>query len=550
MTNLNKVQFEKARQEILNMPDEELSKLTFALPWQYNPDSSSGTDEDGAPLRAAEDKEEDSWTRDRLQTECWNKFHKNPQINTAIRGMVGRLTGWGFETSSEIQEIQEAIEEIYEDPRNVLYKLLSKYVGRFEVEGELFLCLACHPDGFIEVDFIDPASINGFADNSGIIFHPTKPVFPLFYQIDIKNGISGDIDKIQIPSINIARYPNLIEVARREKEFKFSLQQDSRSRKSLFKEFGGYFRFIIAWEKGFLTKRAISYLRTTLKWINYYENLKTYEIDHKKSAGAYLWTVEMEDAKSFKIWLSLSDDERRKTGIGAKKTPGATLVLPPGMKLTCVSPQLPNIKDSDTDIMEMVSSGLNEPEDITSGRSKGTFASVKASRGPMSDRISDEIAFFDRFLRYDFWGSIFFLKSKLTDFKEFFNVKEAVGFNDKQEPIFKEVKKKPEKLIDISYPVSEMLDFETRVSGLLGVKHGPVADNLGISYKTIASKLGIANYGKERLKYALEQKTYPKLNYILDQEAMQENAATKAQGGDAPKKVGGSSSVSPTKKTK
>jgi hypothetical protein len=218
------------------------------------------------------------------------------------------------------------------------------------------------------------------------------------------------------------------------------------------------------------------------------------------------------------------------------------------MKLTCVSPQLPNIKDSDTDIMEMVSSGLNEPEDVTSGRSTGTFASVKASRGPMSDRISDEIAYFDRFLKYDFWRAIFFLRSRLTDFKEYFKVDTAVGFTEKQEPIMKSIKKRPEQLIDISYPTSEMLDFEARAKGLLGVKHGPLADNLGISYKTIASKLGISNYGRERLKYAEEQKKYPKLQYTLDAEAMQEKSLNK--GEEKPTKAAGTSSVKPKPTTK
>jgi len=528
MTSPNEQQFQEAKTKLLALSDDELSKVVFALPWQYGGDSSTTVDEDGVPLIDLE-KDEDKYTRERLQTECWNKFHKNPQINTAIRGRVGRLTGLGYEISSDIQEIQDVIDEISDDHRNSLWKMMIKYVGRFEVEGELFLCLTCHSDGFIEIDFIDPSTVKGFSDNSGIISHPTKPCFPLFYQIEIKNSLTGLLTQNQIPSINIARYPTLINVAKQENEFNAALQESSRSKKRIFSKFGGYYRFIIAWDKGFLTKRCISYLRTIIKWINYYENLKQYEIDHKKSAGAYLWTVTMTDPKAFKIWLSLSDDERKKTGIGAKKTPGSTLVLPPGMELKCVSPQLPNIKDSDTDIMEMVSSGLNEPEDVTSGISKGTFASVKASRGPMSDRISDDIAYFDRWQRYDFWGNIFFLKSKITDFPEVFEVQEAVDFDKQQNPIMKSVKRRAEKLIDISYPTSEMLDFEARAKGLLGVKHGPLADNLGISYKTIASKLGVNNYGKERLRYAAEQKKYPKLQYMVDQEAMQENALNKGE---------------------
>ena len=72
---------------------------------------------------------------DALQLECWNKFHRNPQINTSVRGLQGRLTGRGFETTSEIRKVQEVIEEIELDPRNRLYNFWPKYVGRSNVEG-------------------------------------------------------------------------------------------------------------------------------------------------------------------------------------------------------------------------------------------------------------------------------------------------------------------------------------------------------------------------------------------------------------------------------
>ena len=163
-----------------------------------------------------------------------------------------------------------------------------------------------------------------------------------------------------------------------------------------------------------MTKRNVSYLRTTLVWLNHYENLKKYEIDHKKASGAYVWTFQIEDPAMFKLWLSLSDEQKRKTGILAKKTPGGTLILPPGVKLDVVNPNLAPIREQDTDILEMIGSGLNEEEGTMMGRSRSTFASANASKGPFSDRISDEIAWFQRFLKYDFWGSIFLLKSKIS----------------------------------------------------------------------------------------------------------------------------------------
>jgi hypothetical protein len=490
----------------------ELSPQEFSMPWQYSTDGYE-SDPDGFSMidRSGTD---DSESRSTLQDECWKKFCKNPQMNTSVRGLVGRLTGFDFGVTSDIKDIQEVIEEIEYDPRNKLYSLWPSFVGRANIEGELFLCLSCHTDGFIEVDFIDPGTIKGCgSDDSGIIFHPTKTHFPLFYNIEISSEepIFSNKKYVQIPSINIARYPELISIAKNSAYWDDSNGDYCKDKNKKFKQFGGYFRFIISWNRGFVQKRNFSFLRTTLEWMNHYENLKKFEIDHKKSAGSYLWIFNFEDIKAFKQWAALSDEERKKTGILAKKTPGGSLILPPGIKVDVKSPTLPAISNTDTDIMQMIASGLNEPEDILTGTSSGTYASVKASRGPMSDRTSDEVAYFERFLRHEFWGNIFFLKSKLTKFPEVFAVKEAVDFNNKKEPIFKKVKRKPEFLIGISFPISETVDLETRAKALLGVKHGNMSASLGIPNSEIARRLGIGGYGYLRLKKATEDARYPDL---------------------------------------
>jgi len=189
------------------------------------------------------------------------------------------------------------------------------------------------------------------------------------------------------------------------------------------------------------------------------------------------------------------------------------------------NPNLPNISDSDTDILQMVTSGLNEPEDVTTGQSKGTFASVKESRGPMSDRISDEIAYFERFLRYDFWANIFFLKSKIAGFPEFFTVKEAIAFKG-SEAVFGNIKKRPEKLIDINFPTSEINDMESRARALFGVKHADLSDTAGLPKSELVKKLGYSNYARLRLQYETEKKKYPDLPITLDAESMQEKSET------------------------
>jgi len=511
---------------IQELPNEVLERVQLevqgmSMPWQYNAYASQGVDEDGFSLSASPgDKDDSKQEREALQEECWRKFNRNPQINTSVRGLMGRLTGMGFEATSEIQEIQELIDEIELDWRNRLYTFWPKYVGRSNVEGELFLLLTLHPDGFVEIDFIDPAVINMQGDgDSGIIFHSSKTTMPLFYNIST-NGTITD----QIPSIFVAKYPETVFDARKHKHYDKTLHKNSKKRHNIYKRFHGFNRFVVSWDKGFVTKRAISHLRTTIEWLNHYENLKKYEIDHKKSSGAYVWVFKFVDARAFKLWLTLSDEDRRKTGIQAKKTPGSSLVLPPGVELDCKNPQLTAIRNQDTDIKEMVASGLNEPEDIMTGTSSGTYASVKASRGPMSDRISDEIAYFDRFLKYDFWAAVFFLRSAATKFPQTFKVRQAVSFDKKQEPVFKSVVKKPEQLIDINYPISEVIDYDARAKGLLGVKHGPIAETIGIPNSRVARMMGIGGYGRARLRKATEDDKYPELVYEMgvDAETLQE----------------------------
>jgi len=517
------LEFDKALKALEELDDDVLRRISFSVPWQYNDDEGE-VDADGfAVVRKGDSDYSEVDVREKLQAECWRKFNKNPQFSTSIRRTTGRITGFGFETSSEVFKIQRVIEEIELDPRNRLYNFWPKYVARSFVEGELFLCLTVHPNGFIEVDFIDPSTIRDKGtEGSGIIFHPKKPTMPLFYFVT-----KSDSDVELIPSIFIARYPEMVKVAMQDEDFDLEMTRASKSNDNKFKKFKGYYRFVVSWDKGFLTRRSVSYLRTTIEWLNHYENLKKYEIDHKKSSGAYLWVVTITDPKAFRIWLSMDDADKRKTGIMQKKTPGGTLVLPPGMELSVKNPNLSPIRDQDTDILEMVTAGLNEPADVTTGTAKGTFASIKASRGPMSDNISDEIAYFDRWLKYDFWGSVFFLRSSVTNFPKFFKRKEVIEFLptvDGKEPKKKirNVSYPPEQLIDVSYPVSEMIDFDTRAKGLLGSKHGPVTETVGVPASEISKRMGFGGYGRNRLRKATEDILYPKLVYNLDAESIQE----------------------------
>ena len=496
------------------MPEEVLSTISFTVPWQHSASSvSSVVDGDGYSADSLELK---TAAIAAAQESVWTKFYENPHLNTAVRGQVGRLTGKDFDCSSEIFEINEVLHEITHDWRNRLYDNWPRYVGHSIFNCELLLNLTVHPDGFVEIDFID----SKYVKTDDIIYHPSKSNFPLFYTVtQTENSI--ETKKI-IPSIYVAKYPELAELAK--KNPKYSEEDTTKPIKmtAKYKNIGGYNQFVIQWNRGFGIKRSIiSHLVTIIKWLNHYENLKQYEIDHKKSSGAYVWVFKITDAKAFKLWLKMTDDEKKATGIMAKKTPGSSLVLPPGIDVEVKNPNLSKITDQDNDILEMVSSGLNEPGDVMTGSSKGSFSSVNATRAPMSDRISDEIASFERFLKYDFWHSVLFLRSKVSSFKFEYMVDDVVDFKNGK-AVVKKVKKAAHDLVDINFPVSQTIDFEGIAKGLLGVKHGPVSETLGIPNKEIASRLGINNYGRMRQRHAMEKEKYPELIYAVDAESLQE----------------------------
>lgn len=520
-----------------NLSDEALQ--AFSFPIASGSTGKPEVDADGFPTVNQNDLR-DLHT---LQEKCWAKAESNPQINSHIRDIMGRMAGWGFEFNAQVRDLQKDVDEIALDPRNNLYQFFPKFCARAEIEGELFLSFTLHKDGFVEIDFLGPSMIKGGGDNnSGIIFHPTKQSFSLFYIVNFKKTINNDgyaeEEQALIPSINICYYPELESLVKNHPSYSEDKLRHSKARRknsSPYNKTSGYYRFIVHWNKGFMTQRNVSHIKTTIEWVNYYESLKKYEIDHKKSSGAYLWVIKMEDIKSFRRWLQMSEEERRQTGIMQPKDPGGTLVLPPGMSLECINPKLSSISDQDTDIMQMVSSGLQKPQDTMLGDYRSTYASVKASQGPQGDRINDELHYFKMFLTYDFWRPIFWLRSLAKkDFKYYRSVQDVVGFNN-QEPIKKRVPKAVYQLVDICLPTSRLEDIESMAKALLGSKHASVVDTLGIPRQTVARRLGFSNYFELRKQKATEDEIYPETLSAYDQESVQEKKEGEPEGDDSDK---------------
>ena len=515
---------DKAIQAVLDTPDEELKEYlfhinntgdgeitAFAGRSPFNSDIVKfAVDDDGFPIGNSWDCVPGTMahmiTKIRsLQEECWIKFNTNPQISTAITDNGGIVCGKGFGISSPYPDVDKWVNTFIKDSRNRLITGFKKMYIRSEIEGELYLSLSAHSNnGFVEVDFMDPKSL------VKIYRHPFKRTFPLFYEFTIHSdsGNDAEIRNVLIPSIHLFEYPELLEVAKKMQGWDATklLRYDKRR----YKKTNGFQTFIVSWDKSLFTDRNVSQMRTTIEWTNHYENLKRYEIDHKKASGYYANVVTFEDVKAFKRWLAMSDEERKKTGIEQKKTPGGTIVMPPGMKLEIKNPQLPKISDSDTDILHMITSGLNKPEDMVTGQSNGTYGSVKATRGPESDRNANKRDDFEKFLRYDLFKYAFLLSSAVKPMKIDRVEEQATSFKD-GEPVYTKVSKEIWETLEITFPISEVSDVESTTKALLGVKHGSLVDTLGVPHSTIAAKLGFNNYRTLRLVAATEEKMYPKL---------------------------------------
>jgi len=498
------------------MSDDQIQTLAsmWGSPMREN-DTVLGSprDEDGFPAVSY-----DNFTHFAdLQKLCWEKFNENPQINSHVRDVMGSLTGWGFAVESDVPEVADVLKEITEDFRNELYKNMTKFAARSEIQGELFLGFTIHPDGFVEIDFLEPSALSSRGDKgSGIYFHPRKNTMPIFYDFKLKMP-DGQEKSCLIPSIYAAYEPKFAEETLLANKLDGKDCSYVRTVNRKYKDLGGYKSFVVSWDKGFLTKRNVSHIKTTLKWINYYVQLKEWEIDHKESSGAYLWVIEMEDMKAFRTWLKMTEEQKAATGLTAKKVPGGTLMLPPGVKMSCVNPQLSSISEQDTDIMHMVTSGLSKPEDMVTGQTKGdTFSGIKASRGPQADRMKDELAYWERFLRYDFWKAVFFLRSKMkSDFELEYKVKETVGFKGKK-PVIKTVTKPAYDLLSFSFPQSEIVDVEAKARAFLGVNHQSICETLGIPKAVVASKLGFPAYRKMRYEFQTEEDNLPELPLTAD----------------------------------
>lgn len=531
MTTESLENFDKMVAELDGLSDVDIDRLTARIgaisPWQGSPAGGLGspdphaTDEDGFRLTQVGDNFSYRGYQE-LQAACWGKFNCNPFVFTTVMDTTGRLTGYGFDQGSTYPKADEFMQKVWKDPRNMLVQHFKKYIARSVIQGELFLVLTIHKDGFVEVDFLSPTTITGFENGSGILTPENKPMFPLLYRVET---IVKRVQQVKyLPSINLAYYPQLWDVVRKHQEYvpEMETKTSGKSSDKKFSTIGGCTQFVVQFDQGLVTSRNVGRLKVSLEWLEHYDNIKKWELDHKKSSGAYLWTIKVADRAAFRLWLGMTDDERKKTGLLEKKTPGATVMLPPGFDLVCNNPKLASITNQDDDILRMVSAGLNTSEDMMTGSSSGqTYGGVKMSRGPISDRIMDQVADLEAFMVHGFWRGAMWLHSKTGHMNWTVSDSKAYKFED-GEPKFKKFQVEAHETVSINFPTSEMGDLESKVKALMGVKHGALSQTLGISNEDSARRLGFQNYHKSRLKLATEDKYYPKLMTDLEAEQIAE----------------------------
>ena len=163
------------------------------------------------------------------------------------------------------------------------------------------------------------------------------------------------------------------------------------------------------------------------------------------------------------------------------------------------------------------------PSDVVTGSSKGTYASVKESRGPWGDRIVSAQQDFRNFLTYDFGKAVLFIHREVYGLKKVYMKKKAVGFDRNKKPIMKNRPQRINELVTVTLPVFSSSGYGELVKALCGVKHNGLNQGLGIANEPIAKKLGYANYEQLRLQTETENYHYPKLEQVTDQEQAQDN---------------------------
>lgn len=447
-----------------------------------------------------------------LQKQCWNKYRSFGPLNASVNSKSDYTAGNGFSFYSEDLEIGRFVDELFYAHRNELYARLPGWVTRMQAEVELFLLLAFDEEGRVTIRTLEPSRIAGESDDesTGLITNPDDATQTLFYMYKDE----------QIPDINIAYdYESLLKAAKKAKGFDAGKTKNSKAKnKSLFKEVGGYRRFVIHWKN--LTgipeyKRDTSNIAAILEAINLYWMAIKWQMDHKKAQTAYAIEFNFDNSPPGKLaWIlykNMTPAEKATAGFSGTLAPGSKISTPPGVTVEIHSPQVQKMDGENRDLLNIAGAGAQSPADMFQGDSRGaTNASIKSSRPPLEMEIENLQFKLANFMKYGVLRGAFTVASKIKKFPETFKKPflERKPSKEQYDEKIVWLDVEPAELVEVSTPI---VRFETnpqeKASAFLGNNHAGLVSK-DVSRERAASVLGVKDWKREKDKKHLEDRLY------------------------------------------
>ena len=388
--------------------NDQIQSITQTTPWQAKGVTTSVYSDINATDK--KDIKPDDASREQLQKLCWHKYRYFPGIHSSIEDKADLITGKGFGIYSTNAKIQGVIDDTIYSQRNQLFERIGEWPRRMLSEGELFLLNIIDTNGDTTTRIVEPDKLEGAEEGSGLITDTDDVTKTLFYRYNKGNG-----DYVLIPSEEIIYNPELENKLNNTSNYDAEKTKWAKSNDSVFKKFGGYYKYIIHWKNlSGISKirRDTSSLRTIVEWANLYENSVKWGLDYKKAQSSYAIVLEFQDTPAgkyaYNIWLSMSEDEKKATGLAGALTPGSRIFLRPGVKMEIKSPNLSKGTGENLDLLNMVGAGARTPQDLMQGQSSGaTYASLKMSRNPFTISIENLQEKFKNFLVYRYFRTVF-----------------------------------------------------------------------------------------------------------------------------------------------
>lgn len=458
-----------------------------------------------------------------LQKQSYVRYRTFGPLNASVNSKADYVAEAGFSIYSDIYEINLFLNDLVYSFRNKLYFRAVGWMIRMQSEGEIFVLVALDEAGTATLRICEPDQM-GQADDKGLIPDPEDITQTLFYKYygSGKEELIPDARFILEPDYMKERAKPVIDKTPKEKFTELTTGG------SQFKKVGGYRRFILHWKNltGVLEYlRDTTSLSTVLEWINLYVKSLKWAVDHKRAISAYTWAFEFGDTPTGKVawhvWNKMTVAERKATGLTEPFSPGSKVFCFPGLALKAYSPQIPSLSGSNQDLLNMAGAGARTPTDLWQGDSAGMpYASVKATRSPLTAEIENLQSKFGKFFRYEllrvcftaklaFGGKIISPTGKKVKLPPTYKIQWPTSivngtatFEEKDDELCNAVK--------FTFPTVKLIENPSEdANACFGSKHLGL-QNVGVSDETLAKRFGIDDLSRERRKKLIEEQEFGK----------------------------------------